>query len=196
MQSFFNVFRSLVADDSDSSENGDNISVEDNADDDYEDKDYEDDDDEHVDDLRSNVRVKRHVVEKEAVYMEGMAKTTEDEAESLLTIDHHSRHKIRHLKEKVGRLGRHSQLVKAVLGAYCLPQRIYTTQFVNCSDQQQQLHHDDGSDAAGYATRTASLESLSVAHPVMLLMGSKMGPRGGDNRETKMDRNAGIQYIY
>ena len=99
-------------------------------------------------------------------------------------------------KEKVGRLGRHSQLVKAVLAAYCRPQRIYTTQFVNCSDQQQQLHHDDGSDAAGYATRTASLESLSVAHPVMLLMGSKMGPRGGDNRETKMDRNAGIQYIY
>jgi hypothetical protein len=77
------------------------------------------------------------------------------------------RHKIRHLKEKVGRLGKHNTLVKAVLAAYCQPEKFYTTQFVNCSDQRELEMVDKVN-----RTENKSMESLSLAHPVMLLMGS------------------------
>ena len=86
-----------------------------------------------------------------------------DEEESLL-LGSHSRHKIRHLREKVEHLGRQSPLVSAVLAAYCRPERLYLTQFVNCSASEPLVVRNQQA-----KDRNESAESLPPAHAARLL---------------------------
>jgi hypothetical protein len=141
---------------------------------------------------KKRIRSKRHVIETSKDYMDMPAKDSKvkkgsmtrmekvtgkelgageksaanrermgNEEESLLLGG--SRHKIRHLREKVEHLGRQSQLVSAVLAAYCRPERLYLTQFVNCSASEPLARNQQVKD------KNESAESLPPAHAARLL---------------------------
>jgi hypothetical protein len=160
--------------------------------DDDDNEDYDDDDEEYNDSESSKKRSKRHVIETSEDYMDMTVKDSKakkgsmtriekvtgkklrpeeklaakrermgDEEESLLLGSR--RHKIRHLREKVEHLGRQSPLVSAVLAAYCRPERLYRTQFVNCSASEPLVSSQQAKD------RNESAESLPPAHAARLL---------------------------
>jgi hypothetical protein len=163
-------------------------------DDDNEDYDDDDEEYDDSESSKQRARFKRHVIETSEGYMDMTAKDSKakkgsmtrmekvtkkeleageksaaagermgDEEESLL-LGSHSRHKIRHLREKVEHLGRQSPLVSAVLAAYCRPERLYRTQFVNCSDTEPLVRNQQTTD------RNESAESsLPPAHAARLL---------------------------
>jgi hypothetical protein len=164
--------------------------------DDDDNEDYDDDDEEYDDSESSKKRVrsKRHVIERSEDYMDITVKDSKakkesktrkekvaekelgageksaangermgDEEESLLL---GSRHKIRHLREKVEHLGRQSPLVSAVLAAYCRPERLYLTQFVNCSATEPLVVRNQ---QAMERNESAEAESLPPAHAARLL---------------------------
>jgi hypothetical protein len=159
-------------------------------DDDTEDYDDDDEEYNDSESSKKRSRSKRHVIETSEDYMDMTAKDSKakkgsktrkekvpgkelgageksaangermgDEEESLLLGSR--RHKIRHLKEKVEHLGRQSPLVSAVLAAYCRPERLYRTQFVNCSAAEQINQQTK--------ERNESAESLPPAHAARLL---------------------------
>jgi hypothetical protein len=162
---------------------------------------------------KKRVRSKRHVIETSEDYMDMTAKDSKskkgsmtriekvtekklgageksanrermgDEEESLLLGSR--RHKIRHLREKVEHLGRQSPLVSAVLAAYCRPERLYLTQFVNCSANEQINQQTK--------ERNESAESLPPAHAARLLgeaaVAQKSPPGTGLNLKIKYQTN-------
>jgi hypothetical protein len=164
--------------------------MDDDDNDDYDNNDEEYDDSESS---KKMARSKRHVIETSEDYMDitvkdrkakkgsmtRMEKVTEkekgpgeksavngermrDDEESLL-FGGSRHHKIRHLKEKVEHLGRQSPLVSAVLAAYCRPERLYRTQFVNCSDTEPLVRNQQT------RNESAEAESLPPAHAERLL---------------------------
>jgi len=162
-------------------------------DDDNEDYDDDDEEYDDSESSKKRVRSKRHVIERSEDYMDITVKDSKakkesktrkekvaekelgageksaanrermgDEEESLLSGSR--RHKIRHLREKVEHLGRQSPLVSAVLAAYCRPERLYLTQFVNCSASEPLVVRNQQA-----KDRNESAESLPPAHAARLL---------------------------
>jgi hypothetical protein len=162
-------------------------------DDDNEDYDDDDDEEyDDSESSKKRVRPKRHVIETSEDYMDMTVKDSKAKKEPMTRIEKVTekevggeeksaanrermgkeeesllmgsrRHKIRHLREKVEHLGRQSPLVSAVLAAYCRPERLYLTQFVNCSATEPLVRNQLTED------RNESAESLPPAHAARLL---------------------------